>query len=85
MFCFLLYLLCLLEKSDKLPIKVEGFCDHVASMKTQNGVSLVQEFESLVIDAPFTRHAAKLLRNKTKNRYKNVTPCKLIQLCVCIK
>ena len=78
----LLYLLCLLEKSDKWPIKQEDFCDHVASVKAQNGAKLIEEFESLVVDAPFTQHAAKLLRNKAKNRYKNVTPCKLLPLCV---
>lgn len=76
-----LYLLCLLDNSDKLPVRLEDFCDHVASIKAQNGIKLIQEFESLVVDAPFTQHAAKLLRNKTKNRYKNVTPCKFIQLC----
>ena len=77
-----LYLLCLLDKSDKLPIKLEDFCDHIVSIKAQNGAKLIQEFESLVINAPFTNHAAKLLRNKTKNRYNNVIPCKLTQLCV---
>ena len=77
-----LYLLCLLDKSDKLPIKMEDFCDHIVSIKAQNGAKLIQEFESLVINAPFTNHAAKLLRNKTKNRFENVIPCKLTQLCV---
>ena len=74
---YAIILYCLIENSDKWPIKVEDFCDHVTSIRAQNGAKLIEEFESLVIYEPFTQHAAKLLRNKTKNRYKNVTPCKL--------
>ena len=64
-----------------MAIKLENFCDHVASIKVQNCAKLIEEFESLaVIDTPFTEHAAKLFCNKTKNRYKNITPCEFFQL-----
>ena len=66
---------CVLDLSKRVAVKVEDFAEHVASIKAQNGAKIIEEFESLVIDAPFTQHAAKLLRNKTKNRYKNVIPC----------
>ena len=67
--------------SEKMAIKVENFCDHVFSIKAQNCAKLIEEFESLaVIDTPFTEHAAKLFCNKTKNRYKNITPCELFHL-----
>ena len=60
---------------NRAAIKVEDFAEHYASLKEKNGAKIIEEFESLVVDAPFTNHAAKLLRNKTKNRYKNVIPC----------
>ena len=64
--------------SEKRAIKMENFCDLVASIKAQNCAKLIEEFESLaVINTPFTEHAAKLSCNKTKNKYKNITPCEL--------
>ena len=60
---------------NRAAIKVEDFNEHHASLRAKNGAKAIEEFESLVINAPFTNHAAKLLRNKTKNRYKNVIPC----------
>ena len=60
---------------ERRAVNVEDFVEHVASINAQNGAKITEEFESLVIDAPFTQHAAKLLHNKVKNRYKNVIPC----------
>ena len=64
--------------SEKMAIKLENFCDHVVLIKAQNCAKLIEEFESLAVtDTPFTEHATKLFCNKTKNRYKNITPCEL--------
>lgn len=71
----------MVERSEKEAIEMEDFPGHVALLKAQNGVKFVEEFESLVIDTPFTQHAASLLCNKVKNRYKNVIPCKFFQSC----
>ena len=60
---------------NRVAIRVEDFTEHVASINAQNGAKIIEEFGSLVVDTPFTHHAAKLLCNKTKNRYKNVIPC----------
>ena len=55
-------------------MKVKDFAEHVASLDAE---SSTKEFDSLVIDAPFTQHNAMLLCNKAKNRYENIIPCKL--------
>ena len=59
-------------------VEVEDFAGHVTLLKEKGGAKIIKEFESLGIDAPFTQHAASLLRNKPKNRYKNVIPCKFL-------
>jgi len=63
----------MIENSWNDAIKEEDFTAYINSLSAEK---CAKEFESLTVDAPFTRHAAKLLCNKTKNRYRNVTPCK---------
>ena len=67
----------MVERSGHKPIKIEDFTEHIASLKVDNESKMMEEFESLIVNAPFTQHAARLLCNKTKNRYKNIAPCKL--------
>jgi len=66
----------IVESSEHGAIKVEDFSKHVALLKAENAKKLSIEFESLVVNAPFTHHAAKLLCNKIKNRYRNIIACK---------
>ena len=68
------------EKPDHSVIKVEDFIEHVALLKAEKDAKLIEEFELLDVQAPFTQHAAKLLCNKSKNRYKNIIPCEF-DLC----
>lgn len=65
----------IVERSGRKPIKIEDFTEHVASLKAENEAKILEEFESLVINVTFTQHAARLLCNKSKNRYKNIAPC----------
>jgi len=66
----------MVENSGHKAIKIKDFNEHVAFMKAENCAKIVEEFESLAVDIPFTQHAARLLCNKVKNRYKNIAPCK---------
>ena len=66
------------ERTGRKPIKIEDFTEHVASLNAENQAKLIEEFEILTINAPFTQHTARLLCNKTKNRYKNIAPCKFL-------
>ena len=68
----------MIERTGHKPVKVEDFTEHVASLKANNGAKMIPEFESLIINAPFTQHTARLLCNKLKNRYKNIAPCKFV-------
>ena len=71
----------MVERSGRKPIKIEDFTEHIALLKADNESKTMEEFESLIVNAPFTQHAARLLCNKTKNRYINIAPCKLFHLC----
>ena len=71
----------MVERTGRKPVKIEDFTGHVATLQAQNQGKLIEEFELLTINAPFTQHAARLLCNKAKNRYKNIAPCKLFSLC----
>lgn len=69
-----------MEKPGHSAIKVEDFTEHVALLKAEKDAKLADEFELVDLDVPFTQHAAKLLCNKSKNRYKNIIPCKIFSL-----
>ena len=71
----LIYLYVVVEKPEHSVIKVEDFTEHVALLKAEKDAKLNEEFELLDVHAPFTQHAAKLLCNKPKNRYRNIIPC----------
>lgn len=73
----------MVERSGRKPIKMEDFTEHVASLNADNEAKMIEEFESLIVNAPFTQHAAKLLCNKSKNRYKNIAPCKFLNSFTC--
>ena len=65
-----------MQKPGHSAIKTEDFTEHVVLLKAEKETKLKEEFELLAVDAPFTQHAAKLLCNKSKNRYKNIIPRK---------
>ena len=78
-YCFCVFIVLfhnVVERTGRKPIKIEDFTEHVASLKAENEAKMIEEFELLTINAPFTQHAARLLCNKSKNRYKNIAPCK---------
>ena len=68
------------EKPGHSVIKIEDFTEHVALLKAEKDTKLNEEFELVAVNVPFTQHAAKLLCNKAKNRYKNIIPCKSLIL-----
>ena len=55
---------------------MEDFAEHVVLLKAEENSKITEEFKSVVVDVPYTHHAAQLSRNKAKNRYKNIIPCK---------
>ena len=69
--------LCVLDNSGHGAIKVEDFAEHVVLLKAEENSKITEEFETIAVDVPFTHHAAQFSRNKPKNRYKNIIPCKL--------
>ena len=73
----------MVERSGCKPIKMEDFTEHVASLNADSEGKMMEEFESLIVNAPFTQHAARLLCNKSKNRYKNIAPCKFLSSFTC--
>ena len=70
----------MIDTSGREAIKVENFTEHVALLKASKDRKLIEEFESLDFVMPFTQHAARLLCNKPKNRYKNIAACKFFKL-----
>ena len=67
-----------LADADKKPIKVEDFAEHLAMLQSNMNQQFRADYDSLVSDAEYTFHAAKLGVNMTKNRYKNILPCKSV-------
>jgi len=55
---------------------VDKLAKHMASMKANNCVKLEEDFELASFDAPATQHAARLICNRSKNRFTNIMPCK---------
>lgn len=66
--------------SKHLPVKVEDFPEHVALMQSDDSVRFEREYDSFAVDIPFSHHAAKLYANASKNRYKNIIPCKFVSV-----
>ena len=60
------------------PISVERFAEHLAMLHSLKNKQFTADYNSLVMENDFTFHASKLEVNKTKNRYKNILPCKPI-------
>ena len=67
-----------LADADKKPIKVEDFAEHLAMLQSNMNQQFRADYDSLVSDTEYTFHAARLGVNITKNRYKNILPCKSI-------
>ena len=67
------------------PVKVEDFTEHVDILKSNMCEQFQTDYESLESETEYTFHAAKLTVNVNKNRYKNILPCKLINLQLVIK
>ena len=62
--------------SDHKPVKVEDFPEHIALMQSKKSIQFEEDYESVMIDVDMSQHAAKLHVNASKNRYKNIVPCK---------
>ena len=56
-------------------ITVDDFPEHVAMMRSKKNEQFEADYESMVVDVPFSQHSAKLHVNASKNRYKNIVPC----------
>ena len=67
-----------IDNTGRGTIKVEDFAEHVVLLKAEENCKITEEFETIVVDAPYTHHAAQLACNKPKNRYKNIIPCKFL-------
>ena len=59
---------------------MKDFAKQVVLLNEENKAKLVEEFELIATNGPFTQHAAKLPCNQAKNRYTNIIPCKFFQL-----
>ena len=64
--------------ADKKPIKVEDFAEHLVMLQSNMNQQFRADYDSLVSDTEYTFHAARLGVNISKNRYKNILPCKSI-------
>ena len=64
--------------SKHLPVKIGDFPEHVALMQSDDSIRFEREYDKITVDIPFSQHAAKLHVNATKNRYRNIIPCKLV-------
>ena len=63
-------------------VKMKDFAEQVALLNAESKAKLVEEFDSIATDEPFTQHAAKLLCNQAKNRYTNIIPCKFFNYII---
>ena len=63
--------------------KVDDFPEHVAMMRSKKNEQFEADYESMVVNIPFSQHTAKLHVNASKNRYKNIVPCKSIVHMYC--
>ena len=61
-------------------VAVDNFADHLVVLKANKSAKLKEDFQKVSQDLLLTQHAAKLRRNKTKNRFINIMPCKNIIL-----
>lgn len=64
--------------TNKKPIKVDRFAEHLAKFHANMNEQFGVDYESIVPQADYTYHAAKLEINMNKNRYKNILACKPI-------
>ena len=64
------------EMSQRKHIKVDDFPEHVAMMRSKKNEQFEADYESMVVNVSFSQHTAKLHVNASKNRYKNIVPCK---------
>ena len=70
--------------SKRKHIKVDDFPEHVAMMRSKKNEQFEADYESMVVDIFFSQHTAKLHVNASKNRYKNIVPCKSIMHCIVV-
>jgi len=68
--------------SERRPIKVDDYPEHVALMRSKKNQQFKADYESMVVDIPFTQHTANLHVNASKNRYKDIVPCKSVYNCI---
>ena len=71
------------EMSKQKSIKVDDFPEHVAMMRSKKNEQFEADYESMVVNIPFSQHTAKLHVNASKNRFKNIVPCKSIVHMYC--
>lgn len=57
---------------------MEDFAEYLAILQSNMRDQFHTDYESLKSKTEYTFHAAKLGVNISKNRYKNILPCKLI-------
>ena len=66
------------EMFQRKHIRVDDFPEHLAMMWSMKNEQFEADYESMVVNMPFSQHTAKLHVNAPKNRYKNIVPCKSI-------
>ena len=78
MYIVLMYYIFTANVSMK-PIKVEDFDEHLVMLQSNMCEQFQTDYESIASDTEYSFHAAKLVVNVNKNRYKNIIPCKYIR------
>ena len=79
--CICMYSIVLIADANKKPIKVEDFAEHCAMLHSNMNQQFDSDYKLLGSStAEYTYHAARLGVNASKNRYKNILPCKSILL-----
>lgn len=72
------------HKEESHIVTVEGFARHVASLHADGDIGFSKEYEIIQEESmnfDFSTESSQLPENKTKNRYLNIVPCKLMVNC----
>lgn len=77
------------HKQESHVVTVDGFARHVANLHVDGDIGFSKEYEIIQEESmnfDFSTESSQLPENKSKNRYLNIVPCKLINYnksCYC--
>lgn len=74
------------HKEESRVVSVDSFAKHVAGLHVDGDIGFSKEYDIIQeesINFDFSTEASQLPENKSKNRYLNIVPCKLINIYQC--